>query len=190
MKLHIFSLALSTALGLCSCSDDPASPAAPSAPTTLSGSFGSVARGAWRVDTTLKIDGGILGPLTPKLIIRDTILADSTFSGAVYLENVYQGNSVAGALYTRSGRWVAPGDSLFILNPDRCLQSDTATQMGKSIPFNFLTFKANALKAVPCSTPDTVRTRPLSNGHWSVPMVVNMPGIAVGTWILDFFRQP
>lgn len=147
------------------------------------------ALGAWEADTVLQVTSPV-GVLAPKVVICDTIRADSTFSAAVYVRDLLQGNSVQGSLHTRLGTWAVIGDSLLILNSLVCEQSDTTVVMGLSLPFSFPGLVANPRKTVACGAPDTVRTRPQADGHWKVPMNVQMQGIASGNWILDFVRQP
>lgn len=145
--------------------------------------------GAWEADTVLAITSPV-GELAPKIIICDTVRPDSTFSAAVYVRDLFQGNSVQGALHTRLGTWTVIGDSLLILNSLVCEQSDTSSVLGMTLPFTFPDLVANTRKTIPCGAPDTVRTRPQADGHWKVPMAVQMQGIASGNWILDFVRQP
>lgn len=176
---------------LLGCDDSSSSSATgPEAKIYASGRIDSLATASWEADTTLAIPAGVLGILTPTLTISNTLLDDFTFSGDLHLLNVYQGNNVEGAIYTRSGTWSVSGDSILVMAAQTCRQADTATVFGiAGIPFS-MTFIANTLKSVPCGAPDTIRTRPFADGHWVVPMKVNMPGLATGTWSFDFVRQP
>jgi hypothetical protein len=193
MRHILIALATSSLLALVGCGSDDASPVQPAGPSPVTGSLGAAAVGPWKADTTLTVNAGPF-KVYPRLVVLDTIHADSTFRAALYLENVLN-NNVQGAVYVRSGRWTAPGDSLLILSGTLCLQADTAfvSTFGMALPFrtdasnNFI---ANPLKDVVCGAPDTVRTRPLTNGHWAVPMKVNMTGLASGSWVLDFERLP
>ncbi len=193
MRLTFFALATSSLLALVGCGSDDASPVQPAGPSPVTGSFGAAAIGNWKTDTTLAIKAGFL-TVFPRLVVHDTIRSDSTFRAALYLENILD-NNVQGTVYVRSGRWTAPGDSLLILTGNLCQQSDTAldARFNLSLPFssdasgNLI---ANPLKDVVCGAPDTVRTRPLTNGRWTVPMKVNMAGLASGSWVLDFEHLP
>lgn len=136
-----------------------------------------------------------LGTIAPTVAIHDTIRADGTFSGTLWIANLgLLPNPVAGPVHVRTGTWSAPGDSILVLTSVACSTSDTASFMGiPGLPFHQTSdgeFVANALLAAACGAPDTVRTRPGSDGHWSVPMSVNLRGISTGRWILDFARQP
>jgi len=194
MRHALIALATTSLLALSGCGSDDASPvqSAPG-PTPVTGPMGTAALGSWKADTTLTVNAGPF-KVYPRLVVLDTLRADSTFRAALYLENLFS-NNVQGAVYLRSGRWSAPGDSLLILAGTLCQQADTAfvATYGMSLPFstdasgNMI---ANPLKTVTCGAPDTVRTRPLTNGHWTVPMKVDMAGVASGAWVLDFERLP
>lgn len=193
MRHVLLALATSSLIALAGCGDDDASPVQPSGPSTVTGPLGASAVGNWTADTTLTVNAGPF-KVYPRLVVQDTVRADSTFQAALYLEDLFD-NDVQGALYLRSGRWTAPGDSLLVFTGTRCQQADTAfsSTYGMSLPFrtdasgNMI---ANTLKDVTCGAPDTVRTRPLTNGRWTVPMKVNMAGLASGSWVLDFERLP
>lgn len=200
MRHILIALATSSLLALVGCGSDDASPVQPAAPSPVTGSFGAAAIGQWKADTAIVVTSVGLPSASAVLTIHDTLRSDSTFSASVYLENLaVSGNplgSVTGALYTRRGEWFVLGDSAIVLAPQNCMQSDTATiTIFKPISLPFRTdasnnFIANPLKDVVCGAPDTVRTRPLTNGHWAVPMKVNMTGLASGSWVLDFERLP
>lgn len=178
------------------CGEDSASTAPATGKSPVAGSLGQSAVGAWMADTILQYDtkNPIIGVISPKIVVADTLRADSSFSAAVYVRdikgNIVNGNSVIGSLHTRSGRWTVVGDSLLILNTSTCEQSDTATVMGTTLPFSFPGLVANTKKPILCGAPDTVRTRPQTDGHWLVPMNVDLQGFATGQWVLDFVRQP
>lgn len=178
---------------LLGCSDSTSSNAKTEGPEIEPTTLGELATASWSADTVLVIPAGALGTLRPTLNILNTVKADSTFSAQINLLQVYQGNDVQGPIYTRKGTWHVSGDAFLVMTPQTCMQADTATVLGvPGVPFNMAGngFTANTLKQVACGAPDTVRTRPLADGHWNVPMKVNMPGLGSGTWLLDFVRQP
>lgn len=179
-------LLLASGAFLFGCGDDSAS-TAPQGPQPVAGPLGQAAVGNWMADTTLAFTvGGVT--LNPTVVIDDTLRADSTFSAALRIRNL-MGNDVVGSIYERRGKWSISGEVL-ILAPSICLQSDTTSSTMGPLPFSFSDFVANAKIPVPCGAPDTVRTRPQTDGHWRVPMNVNLPGVATGSWVLDFVRQP
>lgn len=188
-----FLLAASGSI-LLGCSDSTSSNSETEGPQAASGKLDSLATASWLADTVLAIPTGTaLGTLRPTMTILNTVKADFTFSAEINLLNVYQNNDVQGPIYTRTGTWSASGDSLLVMVPQTCMQADTATVLGvPGIPFAMVAggFVANTLKTVPCGIPDTIHTRPFADGHWNVPMKVNMPGLASGAWMLDFVRQP
>lgn len=185
-------LLLASGAFLFGCGDDSAS-TAPQGPQPVAGPLGQAAVGAWQADTILQVTT-LMGVVSSAIVIDDTLRADSTFSAAVYIHKVigaiFDGRSVQGAIHTRTGHWTTLGDSILVLNTSSCQQADTASIMGIQLPFSIDAMTANPLKAVPCGAPDTVRTRPQTDGHWRVPMNVNPPGVATGSWVLDFVRQP
>ena len=150
--------------------------------------MGQVALGNWRADTTVQVTSSV-GVLKPTIVIDDTLRADSTFTASLQIRNLFMGNDVVGSIYERRGKWSVSGEAL-ILTPTSCLQSDTTSTSMGPLPFSFPDLVANAKVAVPCGPADTVRTRPQTDGHWRVPMNVNLPGVATGSWVLDFVRQP
>lgn len=173
------------------CDDATASSSKPD--TTLQGPLTTIAVGAWQADTAVTIPNSYGISIAPTLQVDDTLRSDFSFTAALRVRNLL-GNDVAGPVYVRSGVWASVGDSLLVLAPTTCLQGDTATVMGvPGLPFSSTVdgrFVANSLAPVPCGAPDTVRTRPLSTGHWAVPMNVNLGGLVSGRWTLDFVRQP
>lgn len=185
MKLRTSLLVLGTTLVLGACDDSTSSPVTPGGGGGTV-AFGSVAIGTWTGDTLVPVSASGVRD-TPTVRITTRILADSSFSGDVRLLDLL-GSNVEGPLYTRMGKWSILGDSAIVLAATTCQQSDTiATALGIALPFSFSTFQANPLKPVACGAPDTVHVRPSGN-HWRIPLVVNMPGIATGSWNIDFVR--
>lgn len=173
-----------TTLSSCGDSDTATAPAGGGAVSN----FGAAAVGTWTADTTLSVSAGFV-TVTPTLVVKNSLRPDSNFFGEVLLENVLSGNSVDSALYTRAGRWSVLGDSALVLTSTTCQQADTVRNvaLGVLLPFSFPDLKRNAMVTVPCGAPDTIRTKPVGN-TWIVPLVVNMPGLATGTWSLTFTR--
>lgn len=177
-------LAATCVATLAGCGDSDSATAPGGVPTTT---FGAAAVGTWTADTTLALSAGGI-PVEPTLVVENRLLADSSFTGELRLENILD-NDVDSAIYTRSGRWSVMGDSALVLTPNLCRQADTVRNvlLGVALPFTFPGLKRNPMVTVPCTAPDTIRTRPVGN-TWSVPLVVNMPGLATGTWSLTFTR--
>lgn len=187
------TLLLASGAFLFGCDDSATSPAARETDESLTAPLTTTAIGAWEADTAIAIPTSVGIAITPTLAVSDTLRADFSFTAALRIRDLFEGNDVVGPVYVRTGVWSAPGDSLLILTPTSCLQGDTATVMGVSgLPFSSTAglFVANPLVPVPCGPADTVRTRPRTSGHWAVPMNVNLGDIASGRWTLDFVRQP
>lgn len=183
-KTNLLLLAATCVATLSACGDSD-SATAPDGGGVVA--FGAAAVGTWTADTTLALTAGGIS-VKPTLLVENKLLADSSFFGELRLEDIL-GNNVDSAIYTRSGHWSVLGDSALILTSNLCKQADTVRNvlLGVALPFDFGTFKRNPMVTVPCSAPDTIRTRPVGN-TWSVPLVVNMPGLAIGTWSLTFTR--
>lgn len=183
-RTRLFLLAATCVATLSSCGDSDSSTAPSSTPVA---NFGAAAIGTWTADTTLALSAGGIS-VNPTLVVRNTLSPDSTFSGDLHLENILD-NDVDSAIYTRSGRWSVLGDSALVLASTVCQQADTVRNvlLGVALPFTFPGLKRNPMIPVPCGAPDTIRTKPVGN-TWTVPLVVNMPGLATGTWSLSFTR--
>lgn len=185
-KSNLFLLAATCVATLTACGDSD-SVIAPGGGGT-SAPFGTAAVGTWTADTTLSLSAGGIS-VNPTLVVTNTLRPDSSFLGDLRLENVLPENDVDSAIYTRSGRWSVLGDSALVLTSTICQQADTVRNIlvGAALPFTFPGLERNAMVSVPCGAPDTIRTRPVGN-TWTVPLVVNMPGLATGTWSLTFTR--
>lgn len=188
-KSKLFLLAATCVTTLAACGDsDSATAPGPDAGGPFATAFGAAAVGTWTADTTLTVNAGVM-TVTPTLVVRNSLRSDSSFSGEVLLENILPNISVDSAIYTRSGRWSVLGDSALVLTSSECEQADTTRNPAFNVvlPFKFPEMKRNPMVTVPCGAPDTIRTRPVGN-TWTVPLVVNMPGLATGTWSLSFTR--
>lgn len=184
-RSKLLLLAATCVATLSSCGDSDSSTAPGSTPVA---NFGAAAIGTWTADTTLALSAGGI-PVTPTLVVKNSLRTDSSFFGEVLLNDVVASNSVDSALYTRSGGWSVLGDSALVLTSRVCQQADTVRidALGIALPFTFPDLKRNRMVTVPCGAPDTIRTKPVGN-TWTVPLVVNMPGLATGTWSLSFTR--
>lgn len=183
-RTRFFLLAATCVATLSSCGDSDTGTSPVVGPKT---SFGAAVVGTWTADTTLTLSAGGI-PVTPTLVVINTLRSDSSFLGELRLENILE-NDVDSAIYTRSGRWSILGDSALVLTSTVCRQADTVRNvaLGVALPFTFPGLKRNPMLTVPCGVPDTLRTRPVGD-TWTVPLVVNMPGLATGTWSLSFTR--
>jgi hypothetical protein len=183
-RTKLFLLAATCVATLSSCGDSDSVTSPVEGPKT---SFGAAVLGTWTADTTLTLSAGGI-PVTPSLVVINTLRPDSSFSGELRLENILD-NDVDSAIYTRAGQWSVLGDSALVLTSTTCRQADTLRNvaLGLALPFTFPGLKRNPMVTVPCGAPDTVRTKPVGN-TWTVPLVVNMPGLATGTWSLSFSR--
>lgn len=181
-KLVLLAATCLATLSSCGDSDSVTSPV--EGPKT---SFGAAVLGTWSADTTLALSAGGI-PVNPSLVVINTLRPDSSFSGELRLENIFE-NDVDSAIYTRAGLWSVLGDSALVLTSTVCRQADTVRNvaLGVAVPFNLSTFKRYPMVTVPCGAPDTIRTKPVGN-TWTVPLVVNMPGLATGSWSLTFTR--
>lgn len=181
---NLLLLAATCVATLASCGDSSSATAPTDGAKT---SFGAAALGTWTADTSLSLSSNGI-TVRPTLVVSNSLKPDSSFFGELRLEDILE-NDVDSALYTRAGRWSVLGDTALVLTSTTCLQADTLRNLvlGVALPFDLVTFKRNRMVAVPCGAPDTIRTRPVGN-TWTVPLVVNMPGLASGAWSLTFTR--